>query len=806
MEDFKIEYSGWKPKEQKLREALCTLGNGYFATRGAAEENKNNEFNYPGTYLAGGYNRAKTEISGKMVENEDFVNFPNWLCMNFRPEGGEWLNLEKVKVLDYRQILEMKKGVLVREFRVEDDQGRRTKIRSRRIVSMRDKHLAGIEWSFTAENWSGRIEFRSALDGTVINDNVERYRDLESQHLNALETRKINDNSILLLVETRQSKIRMAQAARTQFYYNEESIETVTETNEKEGAIGQIFRLEINEGENYTIEKIVAVYTSKDRAITEPTLEATKDIERNGRFSEILVRHEESMKRYWHRADIVLKNGDKKQQLLRLHIFHVLQTVSFNTIGLDVGVPSRGLHGEAYRGHIFWDELYIFPFLNLRFPEITRSLLMYRYERLDEARYAAKQEGYRGAMFPWQSGSNGREESQVVHLNPKSGNWIPDNTHLQRHVNCAIALNIWNYFLSSDDQQFLSGMGAEIFLSITQFWASKVAFNKERDRYEIHGVVGPDEYHTSYPNSDEQGLKNNAYTNIMVAWQMDKALEILDLIEKTRKEELLKALKIDQDEINLWNEISHKMYVPFIKEDIISQFEGYDDLKEFPWEEYREKYDDIQRLDRVLESEGDTPNNYKANKQADVLMLFYLFNKDEVKAIFERLGYDFSENIIEKNIDYYRNRTSHGSTLSRFVFSWILSKYDKNESWQNFETLLISDFEDIQGGTTPEGIHLGAMAGSLNLIQRCYSGLEICDDALWLHPDLPDHIDEISMRIKYRKHWISMFITHEKVKISFEEGWSKKVYIGVVDQLYEFGKGEVREFSLGVKSQEAEKK
>ncbi|MBK6265569.1 glycoside hydrolase family 65 protein [Marivirga sp. S37H4] len=806
MEGFNIEYSEWKPKEQKLREALCTLGNGYFATRGAAEENKNNEFNYPGTYLAGGYNRAKTEVSGKMVENEDFVNFPNWLCMNFRPEEGEWLNLEKVKVLDYRQVLEMKKGVLVREFRVEDDQGRRTKIRSRRIVSMRDKHLVGIEWFFTPENWSGRTEFRSALDGTVINDNVERYRDLESQHLNALESRKINDNSILLLVETKQSKIRMAQAARTTFYFNDEPLEPVIETNEKEGAIGQVFRLEVKEGENYTIEKIAAIYTSKDRAITEPVLEVIKDIERHGRFVELLVRHEEAMQRYWHRADIVLKDGDKKQQLLRLHIFHVMQTVSFNTIGLDVGVPSRGLHGEAYRGHIFWDELYIFPFLNLRFPEITRSLLMYRYERLDEARYAAKEAGYRGAMFPWQSGSNGREESQVVHLNPKSGNWIPDDTHLQRHVNCAIAFNIWNYFLASDDQQFLSGMGAEIFLSIALFWASKVEFNKERDRYEIHGVVGPDEYHTSYPDSDEQGLKNNAYTNVMVAWLMNKAVEILELIEKTRKEELLKALEIDKDEINFWDKISREMYIPFIEDDIISQFEGYEELKEFPWEEYREKYDDIQRLDRVLESEGDSPNNYKANKQADVLMLFYLFSKDEVKTIFERLGYDFSEDLIEKNIDYYRSRTSHGSTLSRFVFSWILAKYDKKESWQNFETLLTSDFEDIQGGTTPEGIHLGAMAGSLNLIQRCYSGLEICDDALWINPDLPENIKEVSMRIKYRKHWIFVTITHEKLKIAFEEGWSKKVNIGVAGELYEFEKGEVREFSLGVKSsEEAEK-
>ena len=181
MERFTISYKGWKPKTQKLREALCTLGNGYIATRGAVEENHSNEFNYPGTYLAGGFNRAKTEVSGKIIENEDFVNFPNWLYLTFRPDRGEWLNLQSQKVLDYEQTLDMKCGVLTRSFRVEDDAGKRTAIRSRRLVSMRDKHIVALEWSFTPENWGGIVEFDAALDGNVINDNVDRYRDLERQ-------------------------------------------------------------------------------------------------------------------------------------------------------------------------------------------------------------------------------------------------------------------------------------------------------------------------------------------------------------------------------------------------------------------------------------------------------------------------------------------------------------------------------------------------------------------------------------------------------------------------------------------------
>lgn len=796
MDRFAITYNEWKPEEQKLREALCTLGNGYFATRGAAEEYSNNEFNYPGTYLAGGYNRAPSEVSGKTIVNEDFVNFPNWLCLSFRHEGDEWLNLEEQQLLDYKQTLYLRRGILERDFRVEDKQGRRTHLRSRRFVSMRDMHIGGIEWFFTPENWSGKVEVRTALDGTVINDNVERYRELESHHLNPITTREVSDDSILLLVRTKQSKITMAQAARTRLYKDDKLMEPRRDLQEEEGYISQIIHFEAEEDRKYIVEKILSLYTSRDHAISEPTIEACNDIRRAARFEQLLLRHEHAWSRLWHRSDIGLINGDKKQELLRLHIFHILQTVSLNSIGLDVGVPSRGLHGEAYRGHIFWDELYIYPFLNLRFPEITRSLLLYRYRRLDEARHAASREGYKGAMFPWQSGSNGREESQVIHLNPKSGNWIPDDTHLQRHVNASIAYNIWHYYLATDDQQFLSFYGAEMFLSIASFWASKSTYNSERGRYEILHVVGPDEYHTSYPNSDQRGLNNNAYTNIMAAWVMQKAVDLLDVIEKSRKRELFYELDIDEKEINQWLEVSQKMYIPFIEEGVINQFDGYEELEEFPWEEYREKYDNIQRLDRILESENDSPNHYKASKQADVLMLFYLFTLNELKDIFSRLGYEFTDDMISKNIEYYRKRTSHGSTLSRFVFSWILTRHDHKQSWENFETLLVSDFKDIQGGTTPEGIHLGAMAGSVDLIQRCYSGLEVCDNGLWIRPQLPGNVEKINMRIKYRGHWIALSIDHERLRISFEEGWSKKVKIGVIDTLYEFQKGDVREFPL----------
>ena len=158
MNGWTLVYDGFEPEHERLRETLCTLGNGYFATRGAAEETNANEIHYPGTYLAAGYDRLETDVGGRRVENEDLVNWPNWLCLTFRPEGGEWLDLEHVEIVDYRQELDLKTGIMRRQMRVRDRQGRETTLQTRRLVHMGDPHLAAIESTITADNWSGRID------------------------------------------------------------------------------------------------------------------------------------------------------------------------------------------------------------------------------------------------------------------------------------------------------------------------------------------------------------------------------------------------------------------------------------------------------------------------------------------------------------------------------------------------------------------------------------------------------------------------------------------------------------------------
>ncbi len=796
MDGWRLIYEGWNPKEEPLREALCTLGNGYFATRGAMSMVMAGGAHYPGTYLAGGYNRLKTEIAGRIVENEDLVNWPNWTFLTFRLEGGDWFALESVDVLDYRQELDIRNGILEWAIRFRDREGRRTSLRSRRLVHMADMHMAATEWILTPEDWSGPVQVRSALDGRVENRGVARYRDFDGRHLEHLSTEPVGEDGIGLLVQTSQSRIEMAQAARTRVYRGAEPLEVERATKQESGYIEQLLSFQCREGEPFKIEKVAAIYTSRDWAISSPADEAGRASQRSGKFDELLRTHILAWHRLWHRCDIELEGVPEAQLALRVHIFHLLQTVSPNTVELDVGVPARGLHGEAYRGHIFWDELYIFPFLELRVPEIARALLMYRFRRLPEARRLAREAGFRGALYPWQSGSDGREESQVVHLNPKSGRWIPDDTHLQRHVNSAIAYNVWRHYQSTGRREFICTYGSRIILEIARFWASIATYNPDRDRYEIRGVVGPDEYHTALPDAKQPGLDNNAYTNVMAAWVLECAGHVAELLDGDCREEIFEDLQLTDEEIAEWDRIGRRLFVPFHDECIISQFEGYEDLEEFDWEGYRAKYGDIHRLDRILEAEGDSANRYKVSKQADVLMLLYLFSAERLAQLFERLDYEFEPEWIPKNIEYYLRRTSHGSTLSALINSWVQARSDRARSWRWFEAALMSDLKDVQGGTTPEGIHLGAMAGTVDIIQRCYSGIALREGVLWLHPALPKELKSVSSRIQYRGHWFTLHMNHEKLTVSFEGAWSPYARIGVDGRIYTFKRGETKSFDL----------
>ncbi len=783
-------YQGFDPEQEQLREALCTTGNGYFATRGAAPEAQADGIHYPGTYAAGVLNRLSTEIAGETVENESMVNLPNWLPLTFRVDGGQWFQVSDADLLDYEQELNLRQGVLTRRLRFRDPQGRHTRLVQRRFTSMDDPHLAALETTIHAEDWSGRVEIRSGIDGAVRNAGVARYRDLSSRHLEDFETAAVDHETVELHARTSDSAIFVAEVARTRLYAQGEHVPGERQLVAELDSITQQFAHDVSEGESLTVEKEVVLYTSRDPAISSPGDAARRAMRRAPRFRDLLQAHVTSWHHLWDRLRVTLVGAESSTFIINLHLFHLLQTVSENSVDLDIGVPARGLHGEAYHGHVFWDELFVFPYLTMSLPELTRSLLRYRHRRLPEARRAARDAGYEGAMFPWQSGLDGSEDTQSLHLNPRSRRWLPDNSRLQRHINIAVAYNYWQYYQATGDIQFLSFYGAEVVLEIARFWASIAEYDHARDRYVIRGVVGPDEYHDAYPDAAQPGVDNNAYTNLMAVWVLCRALDVLETLSEQRRRALMGALHLGRAEIERWEDISRRMFIPF-HDGIISQFEGYELLEELDWEGYRDRYGDIQRLDRILEAEGDTPNRYKASKQADVLMLFFLLSSEELSAVFARLGYSFDADAIHRTIDYYAGRTSHGSTLSRVVHSWVFAREDRPGSHALFREALQSDIADIQHGTTSEGIHLGAMAGTVDLVQRGYAGLESRDDVLWINPSLPDEISGLEFSLRWRRHWgVRIRIGGGRLRVSVPPSDAEPITIAHAGRMVELRAGE----------------
>jgi alpha,alpha-trehalase len=760
-------FEGYDPPDEKLREALCTVGNGYFATRGAAPESKASQTHYPGTYAAGVYNRLDDLVGGNRTQHESLVNLPNWLPLTFRIDGGDWFDVDAAELLSYRQTFDLRGAVLTRELRFRDDASRTTSVTQQRFVAMNQAHVAALETTIVAEDWSGTVEIRSMLDGNIRNNLVERYRDLASNHLQGLEKRALSENSVIMTVETTQSQIPVALAARTTVWHGDIPAAATYRLVDSEFEIGHEIFTELKAGQPLNVEKVATLVTGRDVATSKPSEGAERRLGRQGRFAEIRDAHMLSWAHLWERLAIDSGHTGDEMRILRLHMLHLVQTVSYNSEDLDVGVPARGLHGEAYRGHIFWDELFIFPVLNLRLPAVTRGLLRYRYRRLREARRAARLAGYRGAMYPWQSGSDGREESPELHLNPRSGRWRPDPSNRAHHIGIAVAYNAWKFYQVTGDLAYLIDYGAEMLTEIARFWVSRATYDSDWDRYSINGVIGPDEFHSGYPDRPYDGVDNNAYTNVMAVWVILRAMDALKLMPLANRLDLREKLGLTDEELSQWNHVSRRMFVPF-HDGMISQFEGYENLAELDWEAYRERYGNIQRLDRILETEEDDVNRYKASKQADVLMLLYLMSSDELRELLDRLDYHFGSEQIPKMVDYYLSRTSHGSTLSGIVHTWVLARANRDHAIDFFQEALKSDIADIQGGTTSEGIHLAAMAGSIDLVQRCFTGLETRQDRIILSPNWPESAPPLGFPIHYRGHRLHVLVSGKGAEVSMD--------------------------------------
>nr|WP_230321099.1 glycosyl hydrolase family 65 protein [Enterococcus gallinarum] len=758
---WQLEYYGYTPgKDEYSVESLLTVGNGFIGLRGTTPEMEISDANYPGLYLASLYNTAESEVSDRTITNEDFVNAPN-LQKIYLVIDNEKIDIAQNTLLSFKRQLNLKTGLFTSFAEIETQTKKQLRIETQKIANMENSHHYSILYRFTPLNFTGEIDVISEADGSVYNYNVARYRSLTNKHL-TIQTTEYFKSKALLIARTNQSDITVCQAS--QLFSDDFSLETLKSEKTAEKVI-QKLTISAEKNRTYTLEKSVTVAKYQ---MGEQTTTSKLALLSLPRFKEMYAESKEAWRKLWENAAITIDGDLMSQKMLNLHTYHLLVSAAPNAYeqSLDASITARGLHGEAYRGHIFWDELFIIPFYILHFPKTAREILLYRYQRLTAAKKAAKEAGYQGAMFPWQSGLDGTEQSQELHLNPISGEWKEDHSRLQRHVSLAIAYNVWQYWHNVRDRSFMEQYGLELILEIAHFWQSAATLDSVTGRYSIEGVMGPDEFHESYPNSQKGGLKNNAYTNMMVVWLFEEVEKLRNQLSPEIFQSVAAKVQLSEDNFSQMSDIRKNLSLEINPEGIIAQFEGYFDLKDLDWDHYREKYGNIYRMDRILNAEGKSADAYKVAKQADSLMIFYNFSTAQVHQILDDLTYRLPEDYVEKNLHYYLTRTSHGSTLSRVVHSQLAAMVDQQDlAWSLYQEALYSDYRDIQGGTTAEGIHAGVMAATLYIPLTTFAGIDFREDVMRIDPNLPKQWQNIQFNIQVRGINYHFNVTHETLTV-----------------------------------------
>jgi alpha,alpha-trehalose phosphorylase len=731
-------------------ETMMALGNGYLGMRGCPEEGGPNAENVT---LINGFYETRPIVYGE--EAYGFAKTGQTICnvtdskiiKLFVDDEPFWL--PNANLLSYDRRLNMKSGTLDREILWETPAGKQVLITSRRLVSFANRHVAAISYCVTLLNAQAFVvissEMATSEPSARINADDPRQARAFSGRVLHHRTSYSKDRRIVLCHATEKSRLILACAADNAL---ETSCAHTYKVAHSEN-FGQVaFTIEARPGCRIQLTKCMVYHTSQAASAEElcGRAEWTMDRVMNQGFQQLLASQVQYMDDFWRRSDVQVKDirEDRTkrstveiQQAIRFNLFHILQA---SARAEDAGVPAKGLTGQAYEGHYFWDtEIYLLPFLTYTSPRIARNLLTFRYKMLPQARARARQLGHRGAMFPWRTVSG--EEASAYYAAGTA----------QYHINADIIYALRKYVQATGDELFMRDCGAEMLVETARLWIDLGFYSAAKGgKFCINGVTGPDEYNTV--------VNNNAYTNLMARENLRYAAQTVESLRATNPDAyntLLHRTALEPWEVEAWVRAAESMYVPYDEKlKIIPQDDNFLDRE--PWD-----FQNTPRDHYPLLLFYHPLNIYRKRviKQADVVLAMFL------------LGDAFSPEVKKRNFEFYDPLTTGDSSLSSCVEAIIAAQIgDMDKAIRYGMAALLMDLADV-GGNVKDGCHIASMGGTWTLLTYGFGGMRDDDGTLSFRPHrAPEDNAILRFPVTYRGQMLEVEIGQEKVEYSLREG------------------------------------
>lgn len=712
-------------------ESIFCLGNGYMGIRSATEENYVGQ--HKNTFISGTFNKFSDNEPTELPNVPDLVTIDIFI-------DNEIFNLTKGKFYNYERKLNIKTAELIRSFKWKNSAGKIFLFSFKRFVSQKNLHLFATKVEIKAVNKNAKIKFRSGINGQVTNSG--------DQHFIEGVKRIYQDKYIQMLQKTSQSKIDFVFNTTHNFSINNIKKKLKPHFSMARRIVDITYEKSLQKGQTICLEKISNIYTSRDTdslnksllQIKEISLSAIIDNSAKG-YDVLFTESKNELLKIWKQIEIKIEGNDYTQTIVNFALYHLLMMTPKHDNRCGIG--AKGLSGEIYKGHSFWDtEIFILPVFIYLLPKVAKSLLEFRFNSLPGARKKAKENGYSGAMYPWESAwiDDGEATPIWAGADIVTGQTMKCWTgFIEQHISSDIAFAVWQYFKITGDKDFMERYGYEIIFDTAIFWGSRIEWNEKKCKYHIYDVIGPNEY--------KEHINNDAFTNYMAHWNIEKAIHYCSKLKSenfdvycrlNKKLSLKKNIKILKDKVD-------KIFLPPVNnERIIPENDSFLNLSKIDLSKYKNQ----KNVGSIFKDFNlDQINEIQVCKQASVVMLLYLLNNK------------FDKETKISNFKYYEPKTLHDSSLSLAIHSILASDVaDKPLAYKLFEKASKIDFGQNMDSSN-EGIHAASLGGIVQIIICGFAGVRMVGGNLHINPNLPDKFDSIKFSIYWQSNKLEIIIT-----------------------------------------------